>query len=206
MPAWRRNLYVIFAVQLLSTMGFSLVFPFLPLYVKEVGIASSGSIEFWAGLVFSAQAITMMIASPIWGTVADRHGRKRMLERATLGAAVTLALMGFAQNAEQLVILRAIQGVVSGVVAAANALVAANTPKQHAGEALGLMQMARWAGVAGGPVLGGFLGDTFGFRESFWITGIMLGLAGLATIVWVKEDFTPVATTVRPRFLAGYRT
>jgi len=206
MPAWRRNLYVIFAVQLLSTAGFSLVFPFLPLYVKEVGIATHGSIEFWAGLVFSVQAITMMVTSPIWGTVADRSGRKRMLERATIGAAITLALMGFVQNAEQLVILRAIQGTVSGVVAAANALVAANTPKEHSGEALGLLQMGRWVGVAGGPVLGGVLGDMFGFRESFWITAVLLALAGLASILWVKEDFTPVVGQANTGFWQNYRT
>ena len=83
MPQWRRNLYVVFVVQLLSTAGFSLVFPFLPLYVKEIGVASGGSIEFWAGLVFASQAATMMIASPIWGVISDRYGRKIMLERAT---------------------------------------------------------------------------------------------------------------------------
>jgi MFS transporter, DHA1 family, multidrug resistance protein len=206
MPAWRRNLYVIFAVQLLSTAGFSLVFPFLPLYVKEVGIATHGSIEFWAGLVFSVQAITMMVTSPIWGAVADRSGRKRMLERATFGAAITLALMGFVQNAEQLVVLRAIQGMVSGVVSAANALVAANTPKEHSGEALGLLQMGRWVGVAGGPILGGVLGDMFGFRESFWITAILLALAGLASNLWVKEDFKPAIVQARPGFWQSYRT
>lgn len=206
MPAWRRNLYVIFVVQLLSTAGFSLVFPFLPLYVKEIGVASGGSIEFWAGLVFSSQAVTMMVASPIWGTFADRHGRKLMLERATLGGAILLVLMGLAQNAEQLVILRTIQGLVSGVISAANALVAASTPRQHSGEALGLLQTSRWVGVTGGPLLGGLLGEAFGFRECFWITGALLALAGVATMIWVKEEFKPVAKAQRPSFWAGYRS
>jgi MFS transporter, DHA1 family, multidrug resistance protein len=205
-PAWRRNLYVVFVVQLLSTAGFSLVFPFLPLYVKEIGVASGGSVEFWAGLVFASQAVTMMFASPIWGTYADRRGRKLMLERATLGGAVLLVLMGFAQNAEQLVILRTIQGLISGVISAANALVAASTPRQHSGEALGLLQTSRWVGVTGGPVLGGLLGEAFGFRECFWITGALLALAGVATMIWVKEDFKPVARAQRPGFWASYRT
>jgi DHA1 family multidrug resistance protein-like MFS transporter len=156
-------------------------------------------------MVFSAQAATMMIASPIWGSIADRRGRKLMLERATLGAAVLLALMGFAQNAEQLVILRAIQGLVSGVVSAANALVAASTPKEHSGEALGLLQMSRWVGVSAGPLLGGLLGEAFGFRESFWITGGCLALAGLAAVYWVKEDFTPQPEKQRSSFWASYR-
>jgi DHA1 family multidrug resistance protein-like MFS transporter len=204
MPTWRRNLYVVFVVQLLSTAGFSLVFPFLPLYVKEIGVASGGSIEFWAGLVFSSQAVTMMITSPIWGAVADRRGRKIRLQRATLGGAVLLILMGFAQNAEQLVILRTIQGMVSGVISAANALVAGSTPRQHSGEALGLLQTSRWVGVSGGPLIGGLLGEAFGFRECFWITGVLLAVAGVATIIWVQEEFTP-PTKQRPSFWASYR-
>jgi DHA1 family multidrug resistance protein-like MFS transporter len=192
MLAWRRNLAVLFVVQLLSTAGFSLIFPFLPLYVRELGSASGvGSVEFWAGLVFSAQAATMMVFSPLWGTLADRHGRKVMLERATLGGAILLAAMGFVQNAEQLVFLRAIQGAVTGVVAAANALVAAQTPREHSGFALGLINMARWTGTAGGPLVGGLLAESFGFRQSFWITGVLLGLAGLAVVFFVHEEFTP---------------
>lgn len=204
MPTWRRNLYVVFVVQFLSVAGFSLVFPFLPLYVKELGVATGGSIEFWAGLVFSTQAITMTIASPIWGSLADRHGRKPMLVRATIGGAILLALMGFAQNAEQLVILRTIQGLISGVISAANALVAASTPRENSGEALGLLQTSRWVGVSAGPILGGVLGDAFGFRESFWITASLLGLAGIATMLWVKEEFTP-STRKQPSFFGDYR-
>ncbi|MEZ4714415.1 MAG: MFS transporter [Caldilineaceae bacterium] len=203
--SWRRNLYILFSIQVLSTAGFSLVFPFLPLYVKEIGIATRGSVEFWSGLVFSSQAVTMMFASPIWGSVADRYGRKMMLVRATFGGAILIGLMGFAQNAEQLVVLRTIQGLVTGVLAAGNALVAANTPKEHTGAALGLMQMGRWAGVAVGPVIGGVIGDAFGFRESFWITGIMLGLAGLCVIIWVREDFHQPDTRTRPSFWQGYK-
>ncbi|MEX1020605.1 MAG: MFS transporter [Litorilinea sp.] len=193
MPAWRRNLYVLFVVQLLSVAGFSLVFPFLSLYVKEIGVATGGSIEFWSGMVFSSQALTMMLASPLWGVYSDRHGRKLMLVRATLGGAVLVVLMGFVQNAEQLVALRVIQGGVTGVVSAASALVAATAPREKSGEALGLLSMGRAAGVAVGPVIGGVIGDTFGFRESFWITGVLLALAGVAVLVWVQEDFTPVA-------------
>jgi DHA1 family multidrug resistance protein-like MFS transporter len=203
--SWRRNLAVLFLVQLLSTVGFSLIFPFLPLYVRELGAASGGSIEFWAGLVFSAQAATMMIFSPLWGTFADRHGRKLMLERATLGGAVLLAAMGFVQNAEQLVLLRTLQGAITGVVAAANALVAAQTPREHAGFALGVLNMARWSGTAGGPLVGGLLAESFGYRQSFWITGVLLGLAGLAVVFLVREEFTPVAKDQQVGFWAGYR-
>ncbi len=201
---WKRNLLVLTIVQFLSTAGFSLVYPFLPLYVRELGIATRGSLAFWAGMVFSAQAVTMMIASPIWGAVADRRGRKLMLARATIGGAIIMAAMGMVQSAEQLVILRALQGAVTGVLAATNALVAASTPRDQIGFAMGTTNMARWVGVAGGPVIGGLLGEAFGFRESFWITGALLGLAGLAVIFFVQEDFVPQARAQREGFWEGY--
>jgi DHA1 family multidrug resistance protein-like MFS transporter len=191
MPAWRRNLYILTVVQLLSTAGFSLVFPFMSLYVQEIGVATGGSVAFWAGLSFSSQAFTMMLAAPIWGAFADRHGRKVMLVRATFGGAVLLVLMGLVQNAEQLVVLRTIQGFVTGVVPAVNALVAASSPRERLGESLGLLNTARAAGVAVGPVIGGILGDAFGFRESFWITGTLLAISGLCALFWVTEEFVP---------------
>ena len=204
-PQWRRNLYVLFGVQLLSTAGFSLVFPFLPLYIKELGVATVGSLEFWSGMVFSMQALTMMITSPIWGVVADRHGRKPMLLRATLGGAVLITLMGFAQNAEQLVLLRTIQGAVTGVISSVNALVASTAPKDKMGSSLGLLMFGRWGGVALGPVVGGLLGDAFGFRESFWITGIILAIAGVCVWLWVHEEFTPVEKAKQPSLIDSYR-
>jgi DHA1 family multidrug resistance protein-like MFS transporter len=114
-------------------------------------------------------------------------------------------LMGFVQNAEQLVVLRTIQGAVSGVISAASALVAASTPKERTGEAMGLLQTSRWAGLAIGPFVGGLLGDAFGFRESFWITGTLLGIAGFATMLLVQEEFAPAPVRARPSMLGSYR-
>lgn len=206
MPQWRRTLYILLVVQILSTAGFSLVFPFLPLYVSELGVASFGSIEFWSGLVFSSQAITMMISAPIWGTIADRYGRKPMLIRASLGGAVILAAMGFVQNAEQLALLRTIQGFITGTMAASSALVAATAPRERSGEALGLLRTGSWIGVAVGPLIGGVIGDAFGFRESFWITSVLLAISGFAVLFWVQEDFQPVAKEEQPGFFSGYKT
>jgi len=205
MLPWRRNLYIMFAVQLVTMSGFSLVFPFLPLYITQLGVSTRGSTEFWSGLVFSAQALTMMVSAPVWGAVADRFGRKLMLARATLGGAVLLAAMGFAQSAEQLVLLRALQGMVTGTIPAANALVAASAPREHSGEALGLLQTGAWVGVAVGPVIGGIIGDAIGFRESFWITGGLLALSGFAVLMWVEEDFHPAYRAGRLKLIAGYR-
>jgi MFS transporter, DHA1 family, multidrug resistance protein len=205
MVSWRRNLYILFLVQLLSLAGFSMVIPFLPLYIKELKITTGGSIEFWAGVTFAAQAVTMMISAPFWGAIADRYGRKLMLVRASLGGAVILAAMGFVQSAEQLALLRLLQGFVTGTIPAANALIAASSPKEHTGEALGVVQTGAWVGVAIGPLIGGVIGDMFGFRESFWVTGALLALAGVAVIYWVDEDFQSVAKIDRPKMLDSFR-
>jgi MFS transporter, DHA1 family, multidrug resistance protein len=206
MPQWRRNLYILFLIQLLSTAGFSLVFPFLPLYVKELGIRSYGSVELWSGLVFSSQALTMMLSAPVWGIVADRYGRKPMLVRASLGGAITILAMGFVQSAEQLTLLRIIQGLVTGTMAATNALVAASTPKERSGEALGLLQMGTWIGIAVGPLIGGIIGDNIGYRESFWITGVMLFIASIAVIFGVKEEFKPKPRNRNSGMFSSYGT
>ena len=190
---------------MLSMVGFSMVFPFLPLYINEIGVQTWGSVEFWSGMVFSSQAITMMISAPLWGAVADRYGRKLMLIRATLGGAFLISLMGFAQSAEQLTLLRAIQGMVTGTIPAANALIASSVTKEQSGEALGLLQTGTWIGVAIGPLIGGVIGDIFGFRESFWVTGGLLALSGLSIILWVQEDFNPDGKIKRQSFFDTFR-
>lgn len=192
LPEWQRTLFIMVAAQLLSAMAFSNIFPFLPLYIQELGSSSGLSLELLAGLVYSGQAFSMMIASPIWGTVADRYGRKLMLERALFGGAVLLFLMGYVQSAEQLILLRVIQGAVTGTISAANALIAAIAPRERLGYAMGLLQVGMWAGFGLGPLTGGLLADVFGYRAAFLVTGVMLGLAGLLVLFFVREKFTPV--------------
>ncbi len=165
--------------QLLSSIGFSMIFPFLPSYVNSLGSAFGFNLFFLAGAVFSAQAITMTIASPIWGTLADRFGKKRMVERAMFGGSLILLAMAFATSAEMLVVLRAVQGFISGTVAAANALVAATAPRERTGYAMGVLQTGVWSGVALGPILGGLLADAYGYNVSFYFTAGLLFLGGL---------------------------
>lgn len=188
---WRRTLYIMFTAQFMVAVGFSSIFPFLPFYVSELGTNTSLSIEFLAGLVYSAQAFTMMIAAPIWGTLADRLGRKLMVERAMFGGAILLFIMGFARSAEQVVLLRAIQGLVTGTVAAANALVAAEAPRKHTGYAMGFLQVGFGAGLAIGPLLGGTFADAFGYAAAFFITAGLLFFAGVLVLFGVHEEFVP---------------
>jgi MFS transporter, DHA1 family, multidrug resistance protein len=176
---WQRTLWIMFISQLLSAVGFSMIFPFLPSYVHSLGSGLGINLVFLSGAVFSGQAITMAISSPIWGTIADRFGKKRMVERAMFGGSLILLSMAFAVNAEMLVILRTIQGLISGTVAAANALVAATAPRERAGYAMGVLQTGVWSGVALGPMLGGLVADAYGYAVSFYFTAGLLFLGGL---------------------------
>ncbi len=189
--AWRRTLAIAFFAQLTTAVGFSSIFPFLPLYVEALGSSTGLSLELLAGLVFSGQAFTMMLASPIWGALADRFGRKLMVERATFGGALIVLLMAFARSAEELVILRAIQGLITGTIAALNALVAASVPRDRVGSAMGLLQSGLAGGVALGPLLGGAVADALGYRAAFYVTASLLLLAGILVLVGVREPRRP---------------
>ena len=195
METWKRNLYVIWVAELAAIAGFSFVFPFLPYYVQELGVTELHQVELWSGLLFAAQAVTMSISAPIWGSLADRYGRKLMVQRATFGGAVLLAAMGLVQNVQQLLILRAIQGMVTGTVPAATTLVASSAPRERSGYALGLLQMAVWVGASIGPLIGGVLADSLGYRAAFFVTGTLLFLAGIIVWRFVEEDFKPPEPT-----------
>lgn len=192
MQSWQRNLYILAFVQFVSAVGFSSVFTFLPLYAEELGSSTGIPIEYLTGLVFSAQAFTMMIASPIWGALADRHGRKVMVMRATLGGSVIIFLMAFVRSAEELVLLRAIQGALTGVLAALTALVAASVPRERAGYALGILQVGLWGGVSIGPLLGGLVADNISSGAAFVMTALFLAAAGVLVWLGVHEEFEPV--------------
>jgi MFS family permease len=198
--AWKRTLYIMFFAQMISMIGFSSVFPFLPLYVKSLGTVTSMSTDFCVGLVFSGQAFSMMIASPIWGAVADRWGRKLMVERAMLGGAVVLALMAFVRSAEELVMLRMAQGLISGVMGATNALVAATAPRGKTGYAMGLMQVAMGLGLGLGPLIGGMVADAYGYRAAFYITAALLAIAGVVVFFGVDEQFVARESSQKSHF------
>jgi MFS transporter, DHA1 family, multidrug resistance protein len=188
---WRRMLLIMFVAQLMTAIGFSNIFPFLPLYVDHLGSNTSLSVEFLAGAVFSAQALTMMVASPLWGAVADRYGRKLMVQRAMFGGSIILLMMGFVRSAEELVLLRAVQGLVTGTVAAANALVASAVPRHQMGYAMGMLQMGLLSGIALGPLIGGVMADTVGYQMTFVLTAVLLFASGLLVYFGITENFTP---------------
>lgn len=205
-PKWQVTLAVVFTAQLLTTTGFSIVFPFLPLYVEQLGSTTGMSVEFMAGMVISAQGFTMMLASPLWGAVADRYGRKLMVMRAMFGGTVILALMGVAQTGEQLILLRAIQGLITGTVAANSALVASAVPREQVGFSMGVLQVGLWGGIALGPLVGGVLADAYGFGMPFFITAAALFVGGVLIYFGVDEQFEPqINTQERPSLMQQWR-
>lgn len=185
---WQRLLAAAVLVQFASAFGFSMVFPLLPLYVQALGSRWGLSVEVLAGLVFSGQAFTMLIASPVWGALADRWGRRLMVLRATGAGAVVMSLMALARSAEDVVALRVIQGLVTGTIAANNALVAASVPRDRVGYALGWLQVGLWTGTTLGPLVGGYLADRWGFRAAFGATGGLLLVAFLLALLGIEED------------------
>lgn len=197
--SWQRTLYILMIAQLMTAAGFSNVIPFLSLYIQELGTNTPFSVEFLSGMAYSAQALTMMVAAPVWGMLSDRYGRKMMVQRAMLGSVVVVFLMGFARTGEDLVLLRAIQGLVAGSLSAANALIASVAPRDRTGYAMSTLQVGHWAGLALGPLLGGVIADLLGYQQALVITAVLLLLAALLVRVGVVEHFIPVSVAVEAR-------
>ena len=165
--------------QLIAMIAFSFVMPFLPFYLRELGVRGDAQVAFWSGVTGSVTGLAMMVAAPIWGSVADRHGRRPMVLRAMFGGAAVMALMGLATSLGQIIVLRLVQGFVTGTVTAATALVSSVTPRSRMGFSMGLIQTSIFSGFAIGPLLGGIAADRFGYRAAFFIPGALLPTAGL---------------------------
>jgi Arabinose efflux permease len=169
----------------------SQIAPVLPLYISHLGIINSASIAQLSGLAFGITYIISAVFSPIWGHVADKIGRKPMLLRSSLGMAIIIGCMGFAPNAYVLVGLRLLEGVITGFSTACTTLIATQTEKEHAGEALGTLSTASIAGSLLGPMIGGYISEYFGLKNVFFITGGLLFVAFITVALFVKESFTP---------------
>ncbi|WP_445486801.1 MFS transporter [Niallia sp. 03133] len=175
--------------QFLAMAAMSCISPFLPLYISELGISDPDKVSFWSGIIFGVNFLTAFLFAPIWGKLADVHGRKIMVIRSGLGMAVITVLMGVVNSPVQLLILRLLNGVVAGFIPASIALTSTITPKKRVGHSLGILQAFAVSGSICGPILGGLMADVFGFSVVFYMMGILLCLATLLILFFVKEDF-----------------
>jgi DHA1 family multidrug resistance protein-like MFS transporter len=191
MELWRKNLYVLWGTQFLAMAGMNLVIPFLPFYIRQVGVTDPESLARWSGLVFAGPFCLSFVATPVWGSLGDRYGRKLMVVRALVGLALSQLLIGFAQDVIQLLVFRVVQGAISGFIAANLALVSTNTPKERMGYAIGFLQSATAAGTVLGPAVGGILADLIGYREIFFITAALCGVAAVVVSTSVVEQVQP---------------
>lgn len=191
MESWKVNLISVWFGCFFTGLAISQILPFLPLYVAQLGVSSHEALSMWSGLTFSITFLVSAIVSPLWGSLADRKGRKLMLLRASLGMAIAILLQAFATNVWQLLILRGVMGLTSGYIPNAMALVASQVPRERSGWALSTLSTAQISGVIGGPLMGGFLADHFGLRTVFFITAILLVVSFLVTLFLIKEGARP---------------
>lgn len=204
---WQRTLAVTALAQTFSILGFAFVTPFLPLYVQELGVHGTTSITFWAAMLSGFVAIGMAIASPIWGVLADRYGRKIMVVRAAGSAALLVGLMGVVVNVYQLLALRLLQGFFTGTVSASQALVASQSPRHRLGFSMGVMQTAIFVGNSMGPLAGGFTAQFLGFRPTFAVAGGLLLMCAILVGFFVHEERETIAVAAGPKLnlIAGMR-
>ena len=197
---WRRNLAALWLAEVTAIFGFSFAYPFLPLFLhRDLGIRNGPELAFWTGVAASATGFSLAVASPIWGVLADRYGRKPMLVRAMIGGGLSVGLVGLVRTAQQLTALRVVQGATSGTVAAATALVAAETPLAEMGWSLGILSSAIALGSAIGPAAGGVAANLVGLRATFIGGGILLLLAAIPVILVVRESAARVPRRSAPR-------
>jgi DHA1 family multidrug resistance protein-like MFS transporter len=186
--SWQRNLAVLWFAEFTAIFGFSFCFPFLPLYLRDLGVHSQNELAVWAGLSGGASGFALAVSSPIWGAIADRYGRKSMLVRAMIGGGITVLVMGFARGPVDVVVLRFVQGLSSGTVAAATALVATGTPRHKVGWALGILSSSIATAGAVGPALGGIVSAySHNLRVLFIGGGLLLLVSTLPVLLLVRE-------------------
>ncbi|MBR1207157.1 MULTISPECIES: MFS transporter [unclassified Bradyrhizobium] len=190
---WKRNLIVCVFGSFTTIVGMTLLLPFLPLYVEQLGVTDHAAVVQWSGIAYGATFFTAALTAPLWGRLADRYGRKLMLIRASLGMAVAMSLIGMAHNVYELVGLRLLTGLLGGYASGSTVLVAAQTPKARSGWAIGVLSAGIMAGSLVGPLIGGVLPGLIGIRATFFLIGGVIFFTFLGTTFLIREEARPKA-------------
>ena len=191
METWKRTVYISLVCVFCIAFGVSQLAPILPLYFHNLGVQTPEAMSLWSGLATGATYIIVCLAAPFWGRVADKKGRKITLIRSSFGMALCNILIAFQTTPEGVVLIRLVQGLVSGFYSASITLIASESPIERTGWALGLLASANLAGSLVGPLLGGYIADTVGIRNDFIIVGALMGLAGVLATIFIHENYVP---------------
>ena len=191
MDTWKRTVYISLVCVFCTAFGVSQLAPILPLYFHDLGVQTPEAMSLWSGLATGATYIIVCLAAPFWGRVADKKGRKITLIRSSFGMALCNILIAFQTTPEGVVLIRLVQGLVSGFYSASITLIASESPIERTGWALGLLASANLAGSLIGPLLGGYIADTVGIRNDFIIVGTLMGLAGVLATIFIHENYVP---------------
>ena len=191
METWKRTVYISLVCVFCTSFGVSQLGPILPLYFHDLGVNTPEGMSLWSGLATGITFLIVCLAAPFWGRLADRKGRKITLIRSSFGMALCNVLIAFQTTPEGVVLIRLIQGLVSGFYSASITLIASESPIERTGWALGLLASANLAGSLIGPLLGGYIADTVGIHNDFIIVGILMGLAGVLATAFIHENYVP---------------
>lgn len=190
-PTSARNLLVTVAMVFAVFTGFAFVLPFLPLYVRELGIAEPERAALWAGVLIGIAPLLAGLLAPAWGRLADRYGHKGIAVKALVAYVVILALTAAVTSVEQLLVLRIGIGLFGGIGPLGLAMATAQAPREETGRAVGLVQAAQILSAAIGPLAGGILADTIGTRRTFLVTAAVCALALVLLLACYREERRP---------------
>jgi DHA1 family multidrug resistance protein-like MFS transporter len=172
----------------LSSMSFNFWFPFLPLFMIELGAKNDADAVFWVGLATAVQGITRLIVGPVWGVLSDRFGRKLMFLRALYFGTLTTMIMAFVTEPWHVAIAFACQGLFSGFVPASVALTSVSVPDSRLNSSLSLVTGAQYLGTTVGPAVGAVLAIVFGYRSAIFLAALLPAVIATAVIFFVPAD------------------
>ena len=185
--------------------GFTLVMPFLPLFIAQLGVSDVGEVALWTGLCLGVTPALTALMSPFWGRLADRYGRKIMVERSIGSFVLVMAMTAYVTRPWQVFALRAVQGLFAGYGALTLTMAAESAPRERMAQAIGLVQTAQRLGPAVGPVIGGALAGLVGLRRAFLITAAFYVVALILVLVLYDERATHVQTHARESGRVSFR-
>lgn len=195
----RRNLLVTVAMVFSVFTGFAFVLPFLPLFVRDLGVAEPESAALWAGVLIGVSPLLAGLLAPVWGRLADRHGHKGVAMKALASYVVLLALTSAVSSVGQLLVLRVGIGLFGGIGPLGLAMATAQARREDTGRAVGLVQAAQILSAAVGPLAGGLLADAIGTRSTFLVTAALCALALVLVAAFYEEGGRPERPTAAPQ-------